>query len=317
MMGRGCKAEWISPWWGAAVRPKEYHREGRSAHKSSNTASKWQSTGFEPGKWQPRALTKDNVLNNASRHANRLPLRAKPRKHCREAWIAVRQKEIDSCRAAKKKLISLWGVNCRQAKRNRFLPWGKEKIDIAVRRELPSGGKKSILALRQRKIDIAVRRESPSGGKKSIFAVRQRKNWYRREVWIAVRRKKLILAVRERKIDMAVRRESPSGGKKWILAVRQRKIDYCREAKKNWLSPRGKEKLISRRWKNRLRGDEKNRLRGDEKIDCVAMKKIYIAAKEKAAVAESSYRTLEHHLRGEQKRKLCLLDNYLRNSPKL
>jgi hypothetical protein len=35
---------------------------------------------------------------------------------------------------------------------------------------------KPILAVRQRKIDIAVRHESPSGRKKSIFAVRQRKN---------------------------------------------------------------------------------------------------------------------------------------------
>ncbi len=59
------------------------------------------------------------------------------------------------------------------------------------------------------------------------------------------------------------------------------------------------QKLISRRWKNRYRGDEKNRYCVYEKID--------IAAKEKSAVAESSYRTLEHHLRGEQKRKLCLL----------
>jgi hypothetical protein len=41
-------------------------------------ASKQQSTGFEPGKWQPRVLTEDNVLNNASQHANRLLLRAKP-----------------------------------------------------------------------------------------------------------------------------------------------------------------------------------------------------------------------------------------------
>ncbi len=47
-------------------------------------ASKQQSTGFDPGKWQPRALTKDNVLNNASQHANQLPLWAKPRQHCRE-----------------------------------------------------------------------------------------------------------------------------------------------------------------------------------------------------------------------------------------
>ncbi len=251
-MGRGCKAEGILPWWGAAVRPQEYRREGRSAHKSSNTASKQQSTGFEPGKWQPRALTEDNVLNNSSRHANRLPLRAKSRKHRREAWIAVRRM-------------------------------------------------KPILAVRQRKIDIAVRRESPSGGKKSIFAVRQRKNWYRREAWIAVRRKE-IDSCHEAK-------------KKSIIAVRRRK---------NWLSPWGEEKLISQQWKNWLRGNEKidcaamkkltarrwkNQLHSDEKIDCAAMKK--------SAVAESSYWKLEHHLRGEQKRKLCLLDNYLGNSPKL
>ena len=57
----------------------------------------------------------------------------------------------------------------------------QRKIDIAVRRESPSGRKKSIIAVRQRKIDIAVRCESPSGGKKSIFAVRQRRNRYRRE----------------------------------------------------------------------------------------------------------------------------------------
>jgi hypothetical protein len=38
-MGRGCKAE-------------EILRKGRSAHMSSNTASKRQSTGFKPGKWQ-------------------------------------------------------------------------------------------------------------------------------------------------------------------------------------------------------------------------------------------------------------------------
>jgi hypothetical protein len=36
--------------------------------------------------------------------------------------------------------------------------------------------KKLIIAVRRRKIDIAVRRESPSGGMKSILAVRQRKN---------------------------------------------------------------------------------------------------------------------------------------------
>jgi hypothetical protein len=36
--------------------------------------------------------------------------------------------------------------------------------------------KKLIIAVRQRKINIAVRRELPSGGMKSILAVRQRKN---------------------------------------------------------------------------------------------------------------------------------------------
>ena len=66
-------------------------------------------------------------------------------------------KEIDFCREAKK------------------------KIDIAVRRESPSGGMKLILAMRQRRIDIAVRRESPSGGMKLILAMRQRKIDYCRE----------------------------------------------------------------------------------------------------------------------------------------
>jgi hypothetical protein len=45
-----------------------------------------------------------------------------------------------------------------------------------VRRELPSGGMKSILAMRQRKIDY--RREAK---KKLIIAVRRRKINYRRE----------------------------------------------------------------------------------------------------------------------------------------
>ncbi len=205
------------------------------------------------------------------------------------------QKEVDFCCEAKKKLISLWGVNCRQAERNQFLPWGKEKINIAVRRELPSGGKKS------------------------IFAVRQRRNRYPREAWIAVRREppsgrwNRFLPWGKEKIDIAVRRELPSGGKKSIFAVRQRKNWYRRE-----------EKLISR-WRKIDIAAKKNRLSpwGEVKIDIAAMKKsiialkIDIAAKEKSAVAESSYQTLEHHLRGEQKRKLCLLDNYLRNSPKL
>jgi hypothetical protein len=61
------------------------------------------------------------------------------------------------------KSISLWGVNrhvggmklmfaVRQRKIN-YCHEAKKKIDIAMRRELPSGGMKSILAVRQRKID--------------------------------------------------------------------------------------------------------------------------------------------------------------------
>ncbi len=67
-------------------------------------------------------------------------------------------------------------MNCRQADEIDSCREAKKKSIIAVRRESPSGGKKSMFAVRQRKIDIAVRIESPSGGKKLIFAVRQRKN---------------------------------------------------------------------------------------------------------------------------------------------
>ncbi len=73
---------------------------------------------------------------------------------------------------------------------------------IAVRRESPSGGMKSILAVRQRK-KINYPREakrkliSPRGGaneinyrheakKKSIIALRRRKSQHRREAQIAV-----------------------------------------------------------------------------------------------------------------------------------
>jgi hypothetical protein len=41
----------------------------------------WQSTGFEPRKWQPRALTKKIVLNNAGWHANGRHTRQKPWQH--------------------------------------------------------------------------------------------------------------------------------------------------------------------------------------------------------------------------------------------
>ena len=75
----------------------------------------------------------------------------------REAWIAIRRNEIDSCREAKKKSISPWGVNCRQVEWNWFLPWGKEKIDYR----------------REAKKNIGYRREAK---KKSIS--RRWKNWY-------------------------------------------------------------------------------------------------------------------------------------------
>jgi hypothetical protein len=112
---------------------------------------------------------------------------------------------------------------------------------------------------------------------------------------------------------------------------------HRRRAKKKSISPRRKNPYLSAK-KNRYRGEEKidiaakkksisprkkNRYRRDEKliiawkkklisprrkIDYRVEEKIDIAAKEEAAVAESSYQTQEHHLRGEQKRKLCLLE---------
>ncbi len=42
----------VSPWMGCGCKAEGISRKGRSAHKSSNTASKQQSTGFKPGKWQ-------------------------------------------------------------------------------------------------------------------------------------------------------------------------------------------------------------------------------------------------------------------------
>jgi hypothetical protein len=74
--GMAARPKKISPWRGRGCKAKGILHKGRSAHKSWNTASKQQSTGFESGKWQPRALTEDNVLNNASQHANWLPRRA-------------------------------------------------------------------------------------------------------------------------------------------------------------------------------------------------------------------------------------------------
>jgi hypothetical protein len=152
-------------------------------------------------------------------------------------------------------------------RKNRLLPWGEEKIDY--RREAK---KKSI---------IAVRRELPSGRMKLILAVRQRKINYRREA-----KKKSI---------------SP-----WGLNRRQAdEIDFCREAKKNWLSPWGEEKIDYRHEAKKKSiiavRQRKNRLSpwGEEKIDYRReAKKNWYHGKEKSAVAESSYRTLDRH-RGE------------------
>ena len=69
---------------------------------------------------------------------------------------------------------------------------------------------------------IAVRRESPSGGMKSILAVRQRKIDNPREA--------------KRKLIMPCGANHRVGGMKLILAVRQRKIDYHR-GKEKWISP--------------------------------------------------------------------------------
>ncbi len=75
-----------------------------------------------------------------------IAVRQRENRYSREAWIAVRQNEIGSCREAKKNQLSPWGkekiditvrrrknwlspwgVNRRQAEWNWFLPWGKEK----------------------------------------------------------------------------------------------------------------------------------------------------------------------------------------------
>ncbi len=107
-------------------------------------------------------------------------VRQRRNQYPRETWIAVRRKEIDSCHEAKKKSISPWGVNRHKVERNRFLPWGKEKSISPLGVNCRQAERNQFLPWGKEKIDIAVRRESPSGGKKSIFAVRQRKNWYRR-----------------------------------------------------------------------------------------------------------------------------------------
>ncbi len=159
---------------------------------------------------------------------------------------------------------------------------------------------KSILAVRQRKINYrreakkklispwgvnshqAENRFLPLWGKeKLIFAVRGRKYWYRREAWIAVRRNE-IDSCREAK-------------KNWLSPWGEEKIDYRRETKKNWLSPWGIEKIdiaVRRRKidiaakKNRYRGEEKLisrrrkiRYRGKEKTD-IASKKNWYRGKE-------------------------------------
>jgi hypothetical protein len=88
----------------------------------------------------------------------------------------VRQRKNQLSPRGEEKLI----IAVRQRK-NRLSPRGKEKIDypreakkkliIAMRHESPSGGMKSILAVRQRKINYCCEAK-----KKSIIAVRRRKN---------------------------------------------------------------------------------------------------------------------------------------------
>jgi hypothetical protein len=68
--GRGHKAKGNIAMRGCGRKAEGISRKGRSAQKSSNMASKQQSSGFEPRKWQPRVLTKDIVENNAGRYVN-------------------------------------------------------------------------------------------------------------------------------------------------------------------------------------------------------------------------------------------------------
>ncbi len=49
--GMAARLKKISPWMGRGCKAEGISRKGRSAHKRLNTASKRQSTGFEPGKW--------------------------------------------------------------------------------------------------------------------------------------------------------------------------------------------------------------------------------------------------------------------------
>ena len=110
------------------------------------------------------------------------------------------------------------------------------------------------------------------------------------------------LISRQRKIDIAAKKNRYRCEEKLIIAskkksiLQQRKIDIA--AKKN---------RLSHRRKNRYCGEGKS-ISPRRKIDYCIEEKIDIAAKEESAVAESSYRTQAHHLRGEQKRKLCLLE---------
>jgi hypothetical protein len=167
----------------------------------------------------------------------------------REAWIAVRWNEIESCREAKKTLIipmrheSLSGgmklILAVRQRKNRLSPWGEEKIDY--RRE----AKKNWLSpWGKEKIDIAVRRR-----KNRLLPWGEEKINYHREA-----KRKLFITVGEETIDIAA----------------MKKIDIA-----------AMKKLILRRWKNWHRGDEKsisrrrkNWYRGDEKIDIAAMKNL-------------------------------------------
>jgi len=172
--------------------------------------------------------------------------------------------------------------------RNRFLPWGKEKNRYR---------RKAWIAVRHEEIDFC--REAK---KKSISPWGEN----RREAW-----RNRFLPWGKEEIDIAVRRESPWGVKKSIFAVRQRRNRYRREEKsisrRRKIDIAAKKKSISPRRKIDIAAKKKS-ISPRRKIDYRVEEKFDIAAKEESAVAESSYRTLEHHLRGEQKRKLCLLE---------
>ena len=142
---------------------------------------------------------------------------------------------------------------------------------------------------------------------KWIFAVKQRRNRYRREEKSISRRRKIDIAAKKKSI--LPQRKNRYRRKEKLISPQRKKTDIA--AKKKSISPRRK---IDYRVEEKIDiAAKENRYRREEKIDYCVEEKIDIAAKEESAVAESSYQTLEHHLRGEQKWKLCLLEQLSRD----